>query len=59
MKQLRQIKEGEFFRLSKSESAPVWVRGYYERSEKSFECYKYDNVNHETFFKGSRSVYPL
>lgn len=28
MKQLKQIKEGEFFRLSKSESAPVWVRGY-------------------------------
>lgn len=31
--ELRKVKHGEFFRLANSESAPVWVRGEYDRSE--------------------------
>lgn len=58
-KELKKVKEGEYFRLTNSESAPVWVRGYYERSERKYECYKYDNVNVEGFLSGSRLVYPL
>ena len=55
--ELRNVKEGDFFRLADNESAPLWVRGYYERSERKFEVYKYDNVNHESFMRGSRTVY--
>lgn len=57
--ELRKVKEGEYFRLTNSENAPVWVRGYYERSERKYECYKYDNVNAEGFLSGSRLVFPL
>ncbi len=45
--------------MTNSENAPIWVRGYYERSERKYECYKYDNVNIEGFLSGSRQVYPL
>lgn len=52
--ELRKVKQGEFFKLS--EYGKVYVRGYYERSCKRFEAYLYDNVNHESFIKGSRIV---
>ena len=55
--ELRKVKEGDSFRLKDNESAPLWVRGYYERSERKFEVYKYDNVNHENFMRGNRAVY--
>lgn len=55
--QLRQVKKGEFFRLSASDSAPVWVRGYYCREDKTFEAYKYDDTNREGFFKGTKRVF--
>ena len=54
---IKQIKQGEFFRLSASDNAPVWVRGYYEPSEKKYEAYKYDDTNHEGFFKGTKKVF--
>ena len=44
--ELRNVKHGDFFRLSNSETAPVWVRGDYNRASKKFEAYKYDNVNY-------------
>ena len=53
---LKTLKQGDFFRLSSSESAPVWIRGYYERSERKYECYKYYDVNHECFLRGNRIV---
>lgn len=55
--ELRKVRQEEYFRFSNSESAPLWIRGEYDRSDKKFECYKYDNVNHWTEFKGTRLVY--
>ena len=55
--QLRQIKQGEFFKLQPTDSAPVWVRGYYCREDKTFEAYKYDDTNREGFFKGTKRVF--
>ena len=54
---IKQVKQGDFFRLSASDNAPVWVRGYYCREDKTFESYKYDDTNHEAFFKGTKKVY--
>lgn len=54
---LRQIKQGEFFKLQPTDSAPVWIRGYYCREDKTFEAYKWDDTNHETFLKGNRKVF--
>lgn len=54
---IKQINQGEFFRLRPTDSAPVWVRGYYCREDKTFEAYKWDDTNHETFLKGNRKVF--
>ena len=58
-KALKDLKKGEFFRLVESESAPVWVRGYYvsDEGKKKIEAYKYEDVNCEGFFSPSRIVY--
>lgn len=49
---LKQLKPGTLFRLKDSESSPVWVR-----SSKTYACHKYEDYNHETFFKGTRTVF--
>ena len=54
---IKDLKKGDFFRLSSSESAPVWVKGDYDRSDKTFSCYRFDDVNHETFLKATRQVF--
>ena len=54
---IKQVKQGDFFRLSANDNAPVWVRGYYCRTEKVYEAYKYDDTNHEGFFKSNRKVF--
>ena len=54
---IKQIKQGELFRLQPTDSAPVWVRGYYCREDKTFEAYKWDDTNHEGFFKGTKRVF--
>lgn len=54
---IKQVKKGQFFRLTESESAPVWVRGYYVPSERKYEAYKFDDTNHESFLKPDRNVY--
>lgn len=54
--QLKDVKKGEFFRISPSDTAPVWVRDDYNRSTKKYECYKFDDMNHLGEFKGTRIV---
>ena len=54
---IRKIKKGDYFRLKKSETAPVWVRGEYERSIKKYSCYKFDDINHDHFYSGDKKVY--
>lgn len=56
-KTIRNLKKGEFFRLSDRDSAPVWVRGEYVREVKRYSTYKYDDVNHEQLLKGNRKVF--
>ncbi len=54
---IKQIKKGEFFRLSSSDNAPVWVKGYYVPSERKFEAYKFEDTNREIFLRGDKKVY--
>lgn len=51
---VKELKQGEYFKLSPN--GRVYVRGYYERSERKYECYLFDDVNHETFLRGYREV---
>lgn len=55
--ELRNFKKGDFFTLKESPTAPVWVKGEYDRTTKTYSCYKYEDVNHETFLKPNRVVY--
>lgn len=55
--EMREIPFGGLFRLSNSESAPVWVRWDYYRSDGTYVCHKYDDVNHESSFTPTRRVW--
>lgn len=60
-KTVKELKQGEFFTLKDYGEYPpesrVYVRGYYERSSKKYECKKFYDWNAESFLKGSRVVY--
>lgn len=56
-KKLKEIKQGELFKLKNTESAPVWVRGEYDHSSKRYSTYRYDDVCHERFVKVDTDVF--
>lgn len=53
--EIRQVKKGDLFRFTPTGN--LFVRGYYERSNKKYEYYAYDDVNHEGFARGTRKVF--
>lgn len=56
-KYLRELKKGDFFRLKDLDTATVYVKGEYDRSSKTYSCFKFEDVNEERFFKGSKKVF--
>ena len=54
---IRDLKEGQLFKLKDSDSSPTWIRGEYDRSQKKYSTYKWDHVNHERFLKGDAQVF--
>lgn len=59
---IKDLKFDEFFTLKdygeqEVKENVVWVRGEYDRSSKTFSCVKFEDVNHEHFFKGNKVVY--
>lgn len=61
---IKDLKKGEYFYIRQYDdsttdvkSSVVWVKGEYERSSKTYSCYKFDDVNHERFFKASKVVF--
>lgn len=57
--ELRKLCRGDLFRLAGNADAPVWVRDEYDRSEKKYLCYKWDDVNHWTYMRSVRGVYAV
>lgn len=53
---IKDLKKGEYFKLKNSETAPVWVKGEYIRSEKKYSTYKFDDTNHERFLSPDKEV---
>ena len=51
---VKELKRGDFFRLS--ENGRVYVRDEYDRAEKKYWIYPFDDVNAGRFLKGSRAV---
>ena len=54
---LRKLTKGEPFRLTPSETAPIWVRGEYIREVKKYSTHRFDDVNHERLLRGNRVVW--
>ena len=54
---VRDLKKGEYFRLDNSETAPVWIRGEYNRASKKYEAYKFDDICHSRIFWPDTDVY--
>lgn len=57
--ELRKLGRGDLFRLAGNDDAPVWVRDEYDRSERKYLCYKWDDVNHWTYMCSVRGVYAV
>ena len=53
---IKDLKRGEYFRLTDSDTAPVWVRGEYSREAKKYSAHRFDDVNHERLMRGDRLV---
>lgn len=53
---LKEVKQGDYFKRTPDAKA-VYVRDYYERSTKRYSCYKFDDVNAESFINGEKLVY--
>nr|WP_195461792.1 hypothetical protein [Alistipes sp. D31t1_170403_E11] len=54
---IRSLRKGEFFRLTDSDTAPVWVRGEYSREARKYSTHKFYDINHEQQLPGDRLVY--
>ena len=57
--ELRKLGRGDLFRLAGNDDAPVWVRDEYDRSERKYLCYKWDDVNHWAYMRSARGVYSV
>jgi len=54
IKALWKVKKGEPIRFKAN--GPVWVRGEYDRSSRTYSVVKFDDANRESFRKGSTEV---
>ena len=57
--ELRKLGRGDLFRLAGNDDAPVWVRDEYDRSERKYLCYKWEDVNHWAYMRSARGVYAV
>lgn len=53
---LASLKQGEYF-LRKPDAKKVYIRGEYNRGDKRYECYEFEDVNHFIYLKGEVEVY--
>lgn len=54
---LSTVKRGELVRLSPSETAPVWVRGEYDRSTRRYSLQSWDDISRTTTRKATALVH--
>lgn len=57
---VKELKKGEYFTkklIEDPKDSQVWVRGDYDRTEKRYECYRYDDVCTCCYLKGDREVF--
>lgn len=60
MKQLKDLKKGEYFTLKPIEEPTekqVYVRGDYDKSERKYDCGRFDDISYSRLLKGTTAVY--
>lgn len=58
--ELRDLAKGEFFRKIRKDGTPygpVYTKGDYDRSEKAYDCGKYEDICESSLFKPAAKVY--
>jgi hypothetical protein len=55
IKPLFKVKKGTAVRFKPN--GPVWVRGEYDRSTRTYSVVKFDDINRESFKKGTTEVF--
>lgn len=53
---LRYVKKGDYFKLKPTDTAPVWIKDDYDKTDKKFWAYKYVGTTFKQF-SGSVIVY--
>lgn len=48
---------GQYVHLKDSENSPIWIRGHYDRSSKTYSFTSYDDSCKEIFRRGNSVVY--
>lgn len=57
---LKDLKIGEYFILKPIENPTekqVFIRGEYDRTEKKFECGRFDDISYTRYLSGKTEVY--
>lgn len=60
MKQLKDLKKGEYFTLKPIEEPTekqVYIRGDYDKSERKYDCGRFDDISYSRLLKGTTTVY--
>ena len=59
-KKLKELKKNEWFTLKPIEEpteSQVYIKGEYDRTDKKYECGKWNDVYNTRWFKGDKTVY--
>ena len=57
---IKELKQGDFFTKKAVEyprESQVWVRGAYDRSEKKYECTRFDDASSCCYLRGEKEVF--
>ena len=57
---VKELKKGDFFTLkpiAEPKESQVFIRGDYDRTEKKYECTRFDDINRWRLLKPSTVVY--
>lgn len=60
MKQLKEIKKGDYFTLkeiSEPKENQVYIKGDYDKVSKTFSVCKFSDMNSERFIKADKQIY--
>lgn len=51
------VRKGDFIRFRDTDTAPVWIRGDYDRSSRTYSVISFNDACHERFLKGTAKCF--